>query len=160
MFPINDDEQILRATLTLDGARLSVNTTSEQRAERVLSAILASFPDASVLTDRRTPADIKAMMRRQELEARLFPGGASDRATALDDPDVAAQFAEVRDRFEQRWCDESIPALGGLTPRQAAHDPTRRDELARLITSFEGPVPDNAVTMRPERLRELLDLDL
>lgn len=160
MFPINDDEQILRATLTLDGSRLSVSTTSEQRAERVLSAILASFPDASVLTDRRTPADIKAMMRRQELEARLFPGGAPDRATALDDPDVAAQFAEVRDRFEQRWCDESIPALGGLTPRQAAHDPTRRDELARLITSFEGPVPDNAVTMRPERLRELLDLDL
>lgn len=68
MFPINDDERILRARLRLDGSRLSVSTTSEQRAERVLAGVLASFPDASVVTDRRTPIDVKAMMRRHELD--------------------------------------------------------------------------------------------
>lgn len=157
MFPLNDDEEILRARLTLDGSRLTVSTTSEERADRVLARVLASFPDARVLSDRRAPMDIKEMMRRQEQPCGPSPSDMPDGASALDAPEVTALLAEVRDRFEQRWCDESIPALSGLTPRQAAHDPTRRDELARLIASFEGPEPDGAVTMRPHRLRELLD---
>ncbi|MGH9111869.1 MAG: YecA family protein, partial [Acidimicrobiales bacterium] len=158
LFPLNDDEQILRAQLTLDGSRVSVSTTSEERADRVLSTILGVFPAASVLTDRRTPLDIKAMLRRQQRESGPAPGDAPHGDPALHTPEVVALLEETRDRFEQRWCDESIPALSGLTPRQAAQDPTRRDELIRLIASFEGPVPDHAVTMRPDRLRELLDL--
>jgi hypothetical protein len=38
--------------------------------------------------------------------------------------------------YEQSWLDESIPALGGVTPREAADDPTRRDDLVRLLDSF------------------------
>lgn len=158
LFPLNDDEEILRARLTLEGSRVSVSTTSGERADRVLSTIRGVFPGASVLTDRRTPMDMKAMLRRQELESGRSPGDPPHRAAALDTPEVVALLEEVRDRFEQRWCDESIPALSGLTPRQAAEDPTRRDELVQLIASFEAPVHDDAVTMRPERLRQLLDL--
>lgn len=36
-----------------------------------------------------------------------------------------------------RWLDHSIPALGGLTPRQAAADPTRREQLERLLAEFD-----------------------
>lgn len=157
LYPINEDEEILRARITLDGSRLSVSTTSEERADRVLATVLAWFPAASVLADRRTPTDIKAMLRRQELKTG-FPGDAPGRDPALDTPEVAALLEEYRDKFEQRWCDESIPALSGLTPRQAAADPTRRGELIRLLDSFEGLVPATAMTMRPERLRQLLDL--
>ncbi|WP_328993247.1 hypothetical protein OG394_02950 [Kribbella sp. NBC_01245] len=35
--------------------------------------------------------------------------------------------------------DESIPALAGATPRQAAGDPTRRDDLIKLLDSFPPP---------------------
>ncbi|MFC9841644.1 hypothetical protein ACFVKB_49145 [Rhodococcus sp. NPDC127530] len=42
-------------------------------------------------------------------------------------------------RNEQRWLDEAIPALGGHTPRECAADPTRRDELIRLIPQQELP---------------------
>lgn len=43
--------------------------------------------------------------------------------------------------MEQRWLNESVPALGGVTPRQAADDPTRRDDLVRLIDGFPEPEP-------------------
>lgn len=48
-------------------------------------------------------------------------------------PEIAAQ---IREQLAQRWLADSIPALGGLTPRQAADDPTRRDDLRRLLESF------------------------
>jgi hypothetical protein len=69
-------------------------------------------------------------------------------------------FAEIQDLFERRWLGESVPALGGLTPRQAAEDPTRRHELTRLIASFPdgSTLPPGQVMMRPARLRELLGL--
>ena len=35
-----------------------------------------------------------------------------------------------------RWVETSVPALGGLTPRQAADDPTRRGDLVRLLEGF------------------------
>ncbi|MDZ7731818.1 MAG: SEC-C domain-containing protein [Acidimicrobiia bacterium] len=77
----------------------------------------------------------------------------------LDDVDPGQLDEALRDHFERQWCDERVPALDGLTPRQAAADPTRRDALLRLIASFEDvDAPDGAITMRPARLRELLDL--
>src|SRR5262249_30233349 len=36
-----------------------------------------------------------------------------------------AGVSELQERLERRWLDESVPALGGLTPRQAAADPER-----------------------------------
>ncbi len=61
--------------------------------------------------------------------------------------------------MEQRWCGESIPALGGLTPRQAAEDPTRREQLERLLASFDAiETPPGAFTMRTDHLRALLGL--
>jgi hypothetical protein len=59
--------------------------------------------------------------------------------------------------YEERWLDESIPALGGITPRQAADDPTRRGDLIRLLNSF----PSGAAAgrrMDADRLRAALGL--
>jgi hypothetical protein len=66
---------------------------------------------------------------------------------------------ELLDRQERRWCDEQVAALGGRTPREAAADPTRRDELIRLIGSFPEIDPaSGAFGLRPTRLRQLLGL--
>jgi hypothetical protein len=39
---------------------------------------------------------------------------------------------EKRSHYES-WLDQPLPALGGKTPRQAAQDPRRREELALLF---------------------------
>jgi hypothetical protein len=87
-----------------------------------------------------------------------LPGGGGDPRPVSQAPSPVDEDA-IRDTFERRWCDEPVPALGGVTPRQAAADPTRRDQLERLIGSFER-MPDvpGALTMRPARLRQLLGL--
>ncbi len=51
-----------------------------------------------------------------------------------------------------------MPALGGATPVEAAADPTRREELERLLASFPEPTDGPMMTLRPSRLRALLGL--
>jgi hypothetical protein len=68
-------------------------------------------------------------------------------------------LTEVQEQMEQRWCDEPVPALDGLRPRDAVDDPTRRADVARLIASFPEIDPTTgAFGLRPDRLRELLGL--
>ena len=44
--------------------------------------------------------------------------------------------AELTEMMVTRWVDGAVPALGGLTPRQAADDPTRRGDLVKLLEGF------------------------
>ena len=125
MFPISEDEQIVRATLTMEGDRLEVQTHSEPRLDRVLALLDDVLPDARLLSDQRTP-----LGPGQLLHPPTLPG-----PSVTPGPEAVAELQEL---LERRWLDESVPALAGLTPRQAAADPTRRDELRRLIASFPG----------------------
>jgi SEC-C motif len=74
-------------------------------------------------------------------------------------PTVPPVVRQLQERREQRWCDEPAPALDGLTPREAAADPARREALLALIAAAP---PDDPATgklgLRPARLRELLGL--
>ena len=72
-----------------------------------------------------------------------------------ESPEMAEFLRQHILRYEQEWLDMEIPALGGMTPRQAAVDPIMRRDLIALINSF-GPATPN--TMDPQRLREALDL--
>ncbi len=89
------------------------------------------------------------------IDLAQLPSGPSPAPLEVD-PEVVR---EVLESLEQRWCTEPVPALGGVTPQEAAADPTRRDDLARLIDTF--PVMDpatRALGLRPEVLRERLGL--
>jgi hypothetical protein len=52
----------------------------------------------------------------------------------------------------------AIPALHGMTPRESAEDPTRRDDLVRLLASFETD-EDTPMVMSARRLRAALGLE-
>jgi len=74
-------------------------------------------------------------------------------------PEIAAFAREHMRKMEDRWLDENIPALSGLTPREAAADPTRREDLVALLNSFDD-VPDAHLgTFDTDRLRRKLGLD-
>ncbi|MFC9768125.1 hypothetical protein ACFVJ2_40860, partial [Rhodococcus jostii] len=73
-----------------------------------------------------------------------------------EDPAIAAALDEHIRGYEQQWLDDSIPALGGHTPRECAADPTRRDDLIRLLDSFPQQERPGAMSVR--RLREALGL--
>ncbi len=135
------DEPQIRATLVLDGDTLRVETNSEERMDRVLAQLARLDPTMTVLEESRVSMD----------EVTASAGDSAD----PDDPEMLAAMDEFIRDYETRWLDESIPALHGLTPRQAADDPTRRGDLIRLLDSF--PVSERG--MSAQRLRAALGLD-
>ena len=44
---------------------------------------------------------------------------------------------DFREKHMRGWVDESIPALGGLTPREAARTPRARPALELLLQDIE-----------------------
>jgi len=150
---VTDDESIVRATLSLAGDRLTVETMSEPRLDRALGALHEQLPDASVISDNRTPLRTPRNVEKMRPPGDLEP-------LVMDDPSMRHLPEEWRERQEERWCDEAVPALAGLTPRQAAHDPTRREALRRLLDSYgSGDDGSPFLGLRPHRLRRLLKLD-
>ncbi len=80
-----------------------------------------------------TPGLIDSMIDRSAIEEMLSDfGDDADEATVM-----AALGAEIARQTQTAWLDESVPALDGLTPRQAAADPTRREQVERLLDEFE-----------------------
>jgi len=76
---------------------------------------------------------------------------------AQTDPAVRAALEEMILDHERRWLDDSIPALGGRTPREAAEDPFGREELEQLLATFDSLTPDSP-GMDPDRSRNALGL--
>lgn len=148
MHPLDEVESVLRASIHLEGRNIRVETSSEPRLERVLSVLL-QIDGAKVISDERHPFEVDPKAPK-----------AARPAAPPEDPVAQAVVEAMRDRQELAWLDHPVPALAGLTPREAAADPTRRESLLRLLASFEemGERSSGFIGMRPERLRELLGL--
>ena len=65
--------------------------------------------------------------------------------------------AMVIAQHEANWVTDSIPALGGARPDEAAADPTRRADLIRLLDSM--PQTEDPLVMSGLRLRRRLGLE-
>jgi hypothetical protein len=173
----------LRGTIARDDGRLVVTALALERADRLTAMVREVAPEARVVDEeRRDPADYLGGADEDDgfdddgfgdelLELERFGEEVADEEGGLLDldalpPEQRAAAEEVLTSFmrqaEDRWLDTSIPALGGATPREAADDPTRRDQLVRLLDTF----PDAAAAasgpgrgMDADRLRELLGLE-
>jgi hypothetical protein len=150
-----DDRRWLRGTITLDGDRLHVQTNAEPRLERIMAVIEAEVAGAELLDELRRPAaELIAARGRDADDGDADP----TRPLSLDElpEDVrAAVESEIR-RHEEAWVDESIPMFGGLTPRQALEDPTRRDQLLAFLDEVEVEAMPGG--MDAARIRRLLGL--
>lgn len=139
----------IRATITIEGGAVQVETNSESRMDRVLDTLLALQLGLQIQTQSRRPVeDLQEAMSRA-------PAGVPASTLDPNDPAIADMLEQFTRTHEQAWLDEPIPALSGVTPREAAADPTRRPDLIRLLDSFGHAAPG---TMDPNRLRAQLGL--
>lgn len=141
----------IRATIELVGDQAKIETNSEPRQDRVFDALRRLQPGIEVVRQTRVPA-----RDMQEAMSRAPAGAAMPSSMDPDDPVVAAALEQLVHQHEQAWLDDHIPALAGLTPREASADPTRRPDLIRLLDSF--PPRGGPGQMDPERLRAELGL--
>ena len=78
------------------------------------------------------------------------------------DPAVQEAIAEMMKRRWEAWFDESIPALEGLTPRQAARSEEGRELLEALLAFYDQSNqrnPDSPTHANTAELRRELGLD-
>ena len=152
----------IRAAVRLDGDTVQVDANSDTRFDRIMATVAAADAGVTVLDHDRRTADELAELRDRFPELFDEPTAGGGRqfgpgADLSDHPEIAEAIAGLMRRYEDQWPDEPLPALGGLTPRQAVDDPTRRDDVVRLLRTWPEPTPD---TMSRDRIAGLLGLDL
>ncbi|HQR79607.1 MAG TPA: SEC-C domain-containing protein, partial [Actinomycetota bacterium] len=115
--------ETIRALVRREGEHLRVEAMTTTRFAQCLATIRNALPDAVVLERSEEPVEVPA--RGSSLRG-VVPQPQSLPELSGEETEALAEFVR---RHEDRWLDDSIPALSGATPRQAAADPTRRDDL-------------------------------
>jgi hypothetical protein len=110
--------QRVLAHLTLTPDALEVETMSRERLQRCSQRL------EQLLGERISPTKPP---RRRRRAAKPSPQSAEP---FTPPPEFIAQFEEQALR---QWIDEKIPALGGLTPRQAVKTPEGRRQVLELL---------------------------
>ena len=107
---------------------LRLETNSLERAD-MLRERLASLLGGLIRFANQKVKDMETLMSE-----RPRSGG---RSSELAGPEAAALLREFKERHYASWPDEAIPALGGLSPREAAQSPSHRAELVLLLKEME-----------------------
>jgi hypothetical protein len=157
------DRHRILGSLELAGRTLTASAMSVPRYQRLLD-LLAELDVPLVEKSRevrRLDAESSEEAEDAEGTAGGERGGGSGSVLGPDeiaqDPEILAQMAAYIADYERNWCDEPVPALGWVTPRQAAADPTRRGDLIALLNSF--PSTGSPLQMDGGRLKKALGLD-
>ncbi|HTP30426.1 MAG TPA: SEC-C domain-containing protein, partial [Anaeromyxobacteraceae bacterium] len=121
-------ENTIVGTAVLHESGLRVEANSVERADRLRSLVEAACKGHLVFRAREH-ADPMTSPRRPARPATT---------PEEKDPELAAMAAEVKAAHYRAWLDEAIPALGGITPRQASKRRGKvRRELELLLTEIE-----------------------
>lgn len=120
--------------------RLEVETNSVRRADAARAEIDAALGDLA-----------RHLGRAEESQEALLARGPSRGGARTVSPEIPTEvqgrlIREAKDRLYATWPDEPVPALGGLTPREAASHRRRRvwrdlDVLLRQMESDESTFP-------------------
>lgn len=125
-------ENTVVGRIVLTPNRLRTETNSTRRANALRTALEMQLRGA-VRFRLRSEANTKSLME----EARASPGPSKRPAKDPMPPEATAMVRAFRQQHMTAWLDDSIPALGGLTPREAARSPRDRQKLAVLLKEFE-----------------------
>jgi hypothetical protein len=114
--------QRVLANLTLTPTTLVIEAMSQQRLDDCCRRLEQLLGDDIHLVGTETKDVSQALRERKARDTAHEP--------FVPPPEF---IAEIEDKMLRQWIDESIPALGGLTPRQAVKTPAGRRQVLELI---------------------------
>jgi hypothetical protein len=139
-----DGGDLVIAGLSLEDRLLKVETQSVARAARAGAGLAETLGDLVVLLDLHTEEVTPEMLMREVAASR---DGAN--SSEIPPEEQRRVVLEMLERHYRSWPDEEVPALGNVTPREAAADPELRPDVIRLLLDFEeqnrsapGPMKD------------------
>lgn len=141
-------QRVSLGRVTLEGERLVLEANSAERAQRGRELIEQAVGEAArhrSTTHEDFTRRLKDSLRDRALGRSEEPG---------DEPQIPPEVAEALvlnhyARHYQGWLDDSIPALDGATPRQAAKDARLRDRLVDMLHDLEGMYQRSLMDRQP-----------
>lgn len=118
--------------VTEDSKRGSVTVAFLRVGDTHLQCETNSLARADRLKDRLSHITLLRFNRREHPSGPQLPAAPAE----PPGPEAQAFLREYRLKLMRTWLDDSIPALGGKTPRQAAGTAQRRKQLLALLKSF------------------------
>lgn len=127
-----DDGAIVLGTLDLKGRQLRLQVNSKERAERGCAMLQAGLGDLvrAPLTQIMTPA--------QATEDRGTHGQKASPALQIPPEEEARIIGQMLEGHYRQVLDESVPALGDMTPRQAVRTVSGRKKVAAWLKEIEN----------------------
>lgn len=110
------------ANLTLTPTTLEVEASSHRRLDDCRQRLEQLLGDHIRLVETRVK-DVDKVLRERESKAK-------PEEPFIPPPEL---IAELEEKMLRQWIDDSIPALGGLTPREAAKTSEGRQQVLELI---------------------------
>ena len=120
--------------LRMETGILVGKVNSRKRADRLVKEISKRLKGSAVLksTARKSLEEAKRESPREDIAASR-----RESEELMRQPEVRSQITAMMEKHWKVWPDESLPALGGKTPRQAAKTREGRERLEALLFSFE-----------------------
>jgi hypothetical protein len=126
-------ECTILGNLAIDGARLTAEVNSRERAERIRAEIESRL-GSRVRFKRERGQSFEAMLRAIHAQAVWTP--TQERSDRGRRPEELPELRRLREEHWDRWLDEPVPALGDETPRQAATSERGRERLEALLAGY------------------------
>ena len=145
--------QRVLAMLNLTPTRLEVETMSRQRLD-----------DCHHRLEQLLGGRIRRIRVRMKSMAQMLRERGPSVAPAEPPVLPPEAVAEMEEQMLQDWIEDSIPALDGLTPREAVKTPQGRQQVLNLIDYIEdtqkrSPRPPWVVSPDYRKAKELLGLE-
>lgn len=132
-------ENTVMGQIEIHHNRLTVEVNSVNRAEIIEKEIKKRLGENAVYK-RSAISSIQKMMENgiKGGQAAKAKDGELSQEELMQLPEVKAKIAEMAKRHWATWADTPVPALGDMTPRQAAKDPIGREKLEGLFLHYEA----------------------
>ena len=127
----DDAERTVIGSVQIHGGALRAETNSTARADALRARIEAACEHRL----RHRARDHSDPLSERARDAARGRGAAPE---AEQPPEIVAALREIERSHSAKWIDESLPALGGRTPRQAARTVSGRAALDVLLKHIEN----------------------
>jgi SEC-C motif len=149
--------------IAIDGTQLTAEVNSRERGGKIRSEIESRLGARVVFRRAVTSSIAKMIEDRAERGETVRSRRMREESEHIESlPEVQEQLKAMARRHWEAWFDEQIPALGNLTPREAAKTREGRERLEALLLSYEWDKPGESLTalMQPDvaELRRRLGL--
>lgn len=147
--------------ISINGTSLSIEVNSERRSKRVQKEITKRLKDQATLLKIEVDTQ-ESLIKKVKSQS---PEGNDSQAQGINSfnktPEAQAALKKIMETHWENWLDDKIPALNGLSPREATKDRIGRELLENLFLDFEEKSrqqPDELLRVDIKKLREGLGM--